>query len=402
MTKELQTNRLQAECTGRRTSLKIPFLDLKRQYDRIQHELIEATLEVYKTQQFILGPKVEAFEERIAAYCGCRYAVGVSSGTDALLISLMCAGVGRGDYVITTPYTFFATVGAVIRVGAFPLFVDIEKDTYNMDPEALASTLSTLPAEKRARVKAIIPVHLFGQMVDMEKVVDLARRHDLTVIEDAAQAIGAEYQTGDGSIGRAGSMGDYGCFSFFPTKNLGGFGDGGMVTTNDRQTYERLKVLRVHGAKPKYVHQMIGGNFRLDALQAAVLMAKMKYLDEWTEKRRENAGLYRSLFQEMGIKGVSLPVERQKRHVFNQFVIEVREGRDPLKTHLIEKGVGCEVYYPVPLHMQECLKPFGYWEQDFQNSVDAAKRTLALPIFPELRREEIHYVAEMIKHFNEA
>jgi dTDP-4-amino-4,6-dideoxygalactose transaminase len=382
--------------------LKVPLLDLKRQYDRIQHELIEATLEVYKTQQFILGPKVEAFEERIAAYCGCRYAVGVSSGTDALLISLMCAGVGRGDYVITTPYTFFATVGAVIRVGAAPLFVDIEKDTYNLDPEALASTLSILPAEKRARVKAIVPVHLFGQMVDMDKVVDLARRYGLTVIEDAAQAIGAEYQAGDGSIGRAGSMGDYGCFSFFPTKNLGGFGDGGMVTTNDRQTYERLKVLRVHGAKPKYVHQMIGGNFRLDALQAAVLMAKMKYLDEWTEKRRENAGLYRSLFQEMGIKGVSLPVERQKRHVFNQFVIEVREGRDPLKAHLIEKGVGCEVYYPIPLHMQECLKPFGHGEQDFQNSVAASKRTLALPIFPELRREEIHYVAEMIKNFGGA
>jgi dTDP-4-amino-4,6-dideoxygalactose transaminase len=382
--------------------LKVPLLDLKRQYDRIQHELIEATLEVYKTQQFILGPKVEAFEEKVAAYCGCRYAVGVSSGTDALLISLMCAGVGRGDYVITTPYTFFATVGAVIRVGAAPLFVDIEKDTYNMDPEALASTLSTLPAEKRARVKAIVPVHLFGQMVDMDKVVDLARRYGLTVIEDAAQAIGAEYQAGDGTIGRAGSIGDYGCFSFFPTKNLGGFGDGGMVTTNDRQTYERLKVLRVHGAKPKYVHQMIGGNFRLDALQAAVLMAKIKYLDEWTEKRRENAGLYRSLFQEMGIKGVSLPVERQKRHVFNQFVIEVREGRDPLKAHLIEKGVGCEIYYPIPLHMQECLKPFGYGEQDFQNSVDAAKRTLALPIFPELRQDEVNYVVEMINHFKMA
>lgn len=380
--------------------MKVPLLDLKRQYERIQEELIEATLEVYKTQQFILGPKVEAFEERVAAYCGCRYAVGVSSGTDALLISLMCAGVGRGDYVITSPYTFFATAGAVVRVGATPLFVDIEKDTYNMDPEALVSTLSTLPAEIRTRVRAIIPVHLFGQMVDMDKVVDLARRNGLTVIEDAAQAIGAEYQAEDGSIRRAGSMGDYGCFSFFPSKNLGGFGDAGMVTTNDRQTYEKLKVLRVHGARPKYVHQMIGGNFRLDALQASVLMAKMKYLDEWTEKRRENAGLYRLLFQEMGIKGISLPVERQKRHVFNQFVIEVSEGRDPLKARLIENGVGCEVYYPVPLHMQECLKPFGYRDQELQNSVDAAKRTLALPIFPELRREEINYVVEMIKHFN--
>jgi dTDP-4-amino-4,6-dideoxygalactose transaminase len=380
--------------------LKVPLLDLKRQYERIQQELIEATLEVYKTQQFILGPKVEAFEERVAAYCGCRYAVGVSSGTDALLISLMCAGVGRGDYVITTPYTFFATAGAVVRVGAAPLFVDIEKDTYNMDPEALASTLSTLPAEIRARVRAIIPVHLFGQMVDMDKVVVLAQRNGLILIEDAAQAIGAEYQAGDGSIRRAGSMGDYGCFSFFPSKNLGGFGDAGMVTTNDRQTYEKLKALRVHGAKPKYVHQMIGGNFRLDALQASVLMAKMKYLDEWTEKRRENAGLYRLFFQEMGIKGISLPVERQKRHVFNQFVIEVGEERDSLKARLIEKGVGCEVYYPVPLHKQECLRPFGYRDQDFQNSVDAAKRTLALPIFPELRREEISYVVEIIKYLN--
>jgi dTDP-4-amino-4,6-dideoxygalactose transaminase len=382
--------------------LKVPLLDLKRQYDRIQHELVEATLEVYKAQQFILGPKVEAFEEMIAAYCGCKYAVGVSSGTDALMISLMCAGVGREDYVITTPYTFFATVGAVVRVGAAPLFVDIEKETYNMDPEALASTLSALPAKKRDRVKAIVPIHLFGQMVDMDRVIDLARRQGLTVIEDAAQAIGAEYKAGDGSIARAGSMGDYGCFSFFPTKNLGGFGDGGMVTTNDPQIYERLKVLRVHGAKPKYVHQMIGGNFRMDALQAAVLIAKMKYLDEWTERRRENAGIYRTLFQEMGIKGVSLPVERQKRHVFNQFVIQVREGRDTLKAHLIEKGVGCEIYYPVPLHMQECFKPFGFREEDFPNSVDAAKKALALPIFPELCREEMIYVVEMIKYFNRA
>ncbi len=362
--------------------------------------MLEATLDVYKTQQFILGPKVEAFEERVAAYCGCRYAVGVSSGTDALLISLMCAGVGRGDYVITTPYTFFATVGAVLRVGATPLFVDIEKGTYNMDPQALASTLSTLPEEKRARVRAIIPIHLFGQMVDMNKVVGLAQEHGLTVIEDAAQAIGAEYEPGDGSIKRAGSMGDYGCFSFFPSKNLGGFGDAGMVTTNDRNTYERLKVLRVHGAQPKYVHQMIGGNFRLDALQATILAAKMKYLDEWTEKRRENAGLYRSLFQEMKIKGISLPIERQKRHVFNQFVIEIAEGRDRLKAHLVEKGVGCEVYYPVPLHMQACLKPLGYGEQGYPNAVEAARNTLALPIFPELRLEEIEYVVEMIRYFN--
>lgn len=379
--------------------MKVPLLDLKRQYERIQDELLEATVDIYKTQQFILGPRVEAFEERVAAYCGCRYAVGVSSGTDALLISLMCAGVGRGDYVITTPYTFFATVGAVVRVGAAPLFVDIEKDTYNMDPQALASTLSTLPAEKRARVKAIIPIHLFGQMVDMDKVVGLAQEHGLTVIEDAAQAIGAEYQAGDGSIKRAGSMGDYGCFSFFPSKNLGAFGDAGIVTTNDRKAYERLKVLRVHGAQPKYVHQMIGGNFRLDALQASVLMVKLKYLDEWTEKRGDNAELYRVLFKEMAIKGISLPVARQKRHVFNQFVIEVREGRDPLKAHLTEKGVGCEVYYPVPLHMQECLKSLGYGEQGYPNSVEAAKRTLALPVFPELRREEIEYVVEMIKDF---
>lgn len=380
--------------------MRVPLLDLKRQYERIQDELLEATVDVYRSQQFILGPRVEAFEERVAAYCGCRYGVGVSSGTDALLMSLMCAGVGRGDYVITTPYTFFATVGAVVRVGAAPLFVDIEKDTYNMDPQAVASTLSTLPAERRARVKAIIPIHLFGQMVDMDKVVGLAQEHGLTVIEDAAQAIGAEYQAGDGSIRRAGSMGDYGCFSFFPSKNLGAFGDAGMVTTNDRKAYERLKVLRVHGAQPKYVHQMIGGNFRLDALQASVLMVKMKYLDEWTEKRGDNAELYRVLFKERDIKGISLPVARQKRHVFNQFVIEVREGRDALKAHLIEKGVGCEVYYPVPLHVQECLKPLGYGEQRYPNSVEAAKRTLALPVFPELRREEIEYVVEMIEYFN--
>jgi dTDP-4-amino-4,6-dideoxygalactose transaminase len=379
--------------------LKVPLLDLKRQYERIQQELLDATLEVYRSQQFILGPKVEDFEEKVAAYCGCRYGVGVSSGTDALLISLMCAGVGSGDYVITTPYTFFATVGAVLRVGAAPLFVDIERDTYNMDPDALASTLSVLPADKRTRVKAIIPVHLFGQMVEMNPVIDLAHRYGLTVVEDAAQAIGAESQAGDGTVRRAGSVGDYGCFSFFPSKNLGGFGDAGMVTTNNREIYERLKVLRVHGARPKYVHHLVGGNFRLDALQASVLMAKMKYLDEWTEKRRENASLYRLLFEENGIKGISLPAEKQRRHVYNQFVVEVKERRDFLKAHLMERGVGCEIYYPVPLHMQECLRPSGYTDKDFPNSVWAAKQTLALPIFPELRREEIHYVVEIINDF---
>jgi len=261
--------------------LKVPLLDLKKQYEKIKDEIMMATQEVFESQHFILGPKVEELEERIAGYSGCRYAVGVSSGTDALLISLMTAGVSSGDMVITTPYTFFATVGAIARLGAVPVFVDIDKQTYNMDPAKLAELLLSMRKEQRSRLRAIIPVHLYGQCADMEIILKIAKEHNLIVIEDAAQAIGAEYKFTDGSIKRAGSMGDYGCFSFYPTKNLGAFGEGGMVTINDGNIYKKLKVLRNHGDVGRYNHDYVGGNFRLDALQAAILLVKLRYLDGW-------------------------------------------------------------------------------------------------------------------------
>jgi dTDP-4-amino-4,6-dideoxygalactose transaminase len=379
--------------------MKVPLLDLKKQYKVIQEELLGAVSEVFDSQHFILGPKVEELERRIADYCECHYAVGVSSGTDALLLSLMAAGVGFGDLVITTPYTFFATVGAIARVGARPVFVDIDQDTYNVDPEKLNATITSLDEEQKSRLRAVIPVHLFGQCADMGPILHVAQSHGLTVIEDAAQAIGAEYGLADGSIKRAGSMGHYGCFSFFPSKNLGAFGDGGMVTTNEKETYERLKIMRVHGAKPKYYHHIIGGNFRLDALQAAVLIVKLRHLDEWTLKRRENASLYRQFFGEQGCEGISLPEEREKTHIYNQFVIRVKDRRDELKKYLNEQGVGCEVYYPVPLHIQACFKYLGYQSADFPASVQAAEETLAIPVYPELTPEQIHYVVDITMKF---
>ena len=379
--------------------LKVPLLDLRKQYKRIQEEVITAAKEVLDSQQFILGPKVEELEVKIADYCQCHYAVGVSSGTDALLISLITANVGFGDLVITTPYTFFATVGAIARVGARPIFVDIDKSTYNIDPVKLDAVVSSFEEEQRSRMKAIIPTHLFGQCADMEPILGMAEKHGLVVIEDAAQAIGSEYEFGNGTAKRAGSMGQYGCFSFFPSKNLGAFGDGGMVTTNEREIYERLKMMRVHGAKSRYRHDIIGGNFRLDALQAAVLIVKLRYLDEWTDKRRENARLYRKLFQEEGIDAISLPVDKEKRHIYNQLVVVVRGRRDELREYLIGHGVGCEIYYPVPLHMQACFEYLGYKSEDFPASVEAAKKTLALPIYPDLTSEQIHYVVDTIKSF---
>ena len=355
---------------------------------------------MFDSQRFILGPKVEELEERIARYCQCGYAVGVSSGTDALLISLMTAGVAHGDLVMTTPYTFFATAGAVARVGARPVFVDIDKGTYNMNPDELDLVFSQMDEKSRSRVKAIIPVHLFGQCVDMDPVMTFAEVNGLVVIEDAAQAIGAEYGSGnEGSQKRTGSMGHYGCFSFYPTKNLGAFGEAGMVTTNDKAVYKNLKTMRNHGDVARYDHRFVGGNFRMAALQAAVLLVKLNYLDEWIKKRRENANLYRKLFQEAELVDVSLPLEKEKRHIYNQFVINVKEQRDELKRYLNARGIGSEVFYPVPLHMQECFEYLGYKKEDFPVSEEASKRTLALPIYPELRPEQIHYVVDMIGKF---
>jgi len=380
--------------------MKVPLLDLKAQYKAIKKEVLSAAEEIFESQQFILGSKVEELEQAVADYCGSKYAVGVSSGTDALLISLMSEGIGAGDLVLTTPYTFFATVGSITRLGARPVFVDIDERTYNIDPAKLGMTISSLDKAQRARLKAIIPVHLFGQCAEMGPILEIGKAHHLVVIEDAAQAIGSEYRFADGAVKRAGSMGEYGCFSFFPSKNLGGFGDGGMVTTDDPEIYDQLKIMRGHGARPKYYHRVVGGNFRLDALQAAILTVKLKYLDEWSKRRAENAALYRRLFEKAGLgKNIALPLEKEERHIYNQFVIRVSEKRDDLKAFLEERGVGCEIYYPVPLHLQECFMYLKHRATDFPVSAEAASTTLALPIYPELNEDRIGYVVNMIEEF---
>lgn len=379
--------------------LNIPLLDLKAQYETIKEEIIAATMEVYQSQKFILGPKVEALENEIAAYTQVKYAVGVSSGTDALLISLMSAGIRPGDLVITSPYTFFSPAGSIARLGATPVFVGIDNHTYNIDPKKLEKKISTLNAKERTRLKAIVPIHLFGQCADMEDIIAIAKSLGLVIIEDAAQAIGAEYELSDGSLKRAGSMGTYGCFSFYPSKNLGSFGDGGMVTTNDEKIYQELKIIRDYGSHPKYYHKVIGGNFRLDALQAAILLVKFNYLDQWTEKRRENARIYRELFTKKDIGEVRLPLENKGRHIYNQFVIKVDQKRDELRRYLLNQGIGCEIYYPVPLHIQECFRYLGYRPEDCPVSIEAAAKTIALPIYPELKYEQIEYIVEKISSF---
>jgi dTDP-4-amino-4,6-dideoxygalactose transaminase len=368
--------------------MKVPLLDLKAQYRAIKDEVIAATRELYETQRFILGPKVEKLEERVARYCQTEYAVGVSSGTDALLISLMAAGIGPGDEVITSPHTFFATAGSIARVGATPVFVDIEEDTYNIDPQAITEKITK-------QTKAMIPVHLYGQCCDMDPILELAHAHEIMVIEDAAQAIGAEYKGR-----RAGCMSDMGCFSFFPSKNLGAFGDGGMVTTSSDILYEKLKILRVHGSDPKYYHKLIGGNFRLDALQAAIILVKLPYLDQWTSARRANARRYRELFSHKGLDGfIGLPVEKNGRHIYNQFVIAVQTDRDELRRFLNEAGIGTEVYYPVPMHLQPCFEYLNARKGSFSKSEAAAEKTLALPIYAELTDEQQEYVVQKINAF---
>ena len=379
--------------------MNIPLLDLKAQYESIKEEIMAATMEVYQSQRFILGPKVEALEKEIAAYTQAKYAVGVSSGTDALLMSLMGAHIGPGDLVLTSPYTFFSTAGSIVRLGAIPVFVDIDRQTYNIDPEKLEKKISTLNTSEKARLKAIVPVHIFGQCADMEDIIAIAKSFNLTIIEDAAQSIGAEYGFSDGSFKRAGSMGSYGCFSFFPSKNLGCFGDGGMVITNDEKIYQELMILRVHGSQPKYYHRTIGGNFRLDALQAAILLVKFRHLDQWTEKRRENARIYRELFAHKGLEEVGFPFKKDGRHIYHQFVIRVDKERDTLKQYLTNQGIGCEIYYPVPLHVQECFRYLGYHPKDCPVSVEAAAQTIALPIYSELTYEQIEYIVDKISSF---
>ena len=385
--------------------MKVPLLDLKAQYDTIRPELEQAIHDVMESQQFILGPFVQQCEEAIAKYCSSPHGVGMSSGTDALLICLMAENVGPGDEVITTPYTFFATVGAISRLGATPVFVDIDPVTYNIAPDQIAARITP-------RTKAIIPVHLYGQSADMQAIMDVAAAHGVVVIEDAAQSLGAEYNGR-----RSGTIGEYGCFSFFPSKNLGAAGDGGMVVTSDAARAEKLRILRAHGSSPKYYHRMVGGNFRLDALQGAIVSAKLRHLDSWTEGRRRNAERYNRLFAESGLtvcntreqvanrgnggRGaphVVLPTETTQRHVFNQYVIRV-SARDELRAALQKKNVGTEVYYPVPMHAQECFRGLGYHVGDFPESETAAAQTLALPIYPELTDAQAAYVVHCIREF---
>jgi dTDP-4-amino-4,6-dideoxygalactose transaminase len=377
---------------------KIPLLDLKAQYSSIKDEIRQAVNEVLESQQFILGPKVSKLEEEIARYCGCKYALGVSSGTDAILVALMALNVGHGDIVITTPYTFFATAGCIARLGARPLFVDIRPDTFNIDPESLDRLLSSLPGDELQRVKAVMPVHLFGQMADMERILLICLQYGLKIIEDAAQAIGSECTIG-GERRRAGSIGDIGCFSFFPSKNLGGAGDGGMVTTNDQALYEKMKLLRAHGSHPKYYHKIVGGNFRLDEIQAAVLLVKLKYLDAWTEMRQKNAGIYDSLLGGLAGHGFRTPQAMPGyRHIYNQYCIRIHD-RDRLKSYLADNGVSTEIYYPVPLHMQECFAYLGYQAGHFPEAEAAAAESLALPVYPEMTGEGLEYVAGLIRKF---
>jgi dTDP-4-amino-4,6-dideoxygalactose transaminase len=466
--------------------MNVPLLDLKAQYESIKPEIDAAIAEVIESQRFILGPQVKALEEAIAKYSGCAYGVGVSSGTDALLISLMAEGIGPGDEVITTAYSFFATAGCIARLGAKPVFVDIDPVTYNLDPTKIEKLITK-------NCRAILPVHLYGQMADMDPIMDIAKRHKLVVVEDGAQAIGAECATRTSSkfqvssstssnqeprtidqellpARRAGSIGEYGCFSFFPSKNLGAFGDGGMVVTNDQERAEKLRVLRAHGSKPKYYHKLVGGNFRLDTLQAAIVLAKLKHLDDWTAARQANAARYDKLFRDSGLVNpgvVRLPnvnpqitpitedflggSEKQRqnlcksvesvdntpvpgarnqdpnlcksaesvdrtpspasvesvksvdvpsgfRHIFNQYVVRVPR-RNELQGFLKERGVGTEVYYPLPLHLQECFSYLGLKPGDLPESEKAANETLALPVFPELTDAQAQYVVDSIRTF---
>jgi len=376
---------------------KVPFFDLTAQFKSIEAEIKSALDEVFKTQQFILGPSIQTLEEKIAQYCRTRYAMGVASGSDALVLSLMTLGIGAGDEVLIPPFTFFATAGSVSCLGATPVFVDIDPETYNIDPFKIEEKITS-------RTKAIIPVHLFGQCADMDPLLQIAKTKKLFVIEDAAQALGAEYRPEAGSEGRrAGQIGDLGCFSFYPTKNLGAFGDAGMVVTDHHDFAEKVRLLRVHGSQPKYFHKSIGINSRLDTMQAAILLVKFKYLETWTLERQKKAERYQLLFQDVlsSAKGLKLPtIQYQNRHIFHQYVIRVPE-RDRLKKYLAEEGIGTDIYYPLPLHLQECFSFLKYKLGDLPNSERAAEEVLALPIYPELPEDHQALVVDRIKTFYE-
>lgn len=392
--------------------MKVPLLDLQPQLEQLRPQMLAALTRVLDSTGYILGPEVSTFEERVAAYSGTSFAVGLSSGTDALLAALMSLNIGRDDLVLTTPYSFFATMGVVLRLGAWPVFVDIDPKSFNMDADQAEAVLA---ADRKSgqKIKAILPVHLYGQCADMQRFAALSAEYGIPVVEDAAQAIGAEYPfvepDGTAQWRRAGNLGLCGCFSFFPSKNLGGIGDGGMLTTSDSDFAAVVRSIRNHGAEPKYFHQRVGGNFRLDAIQAAVLAVKLDYLDQWHQARAENAAIYRQHFADLGLVNnpVELPMEvyaevagaaEHRHHIYNQFIIRVPE-RDELRRYLQDRQIGCEIYYPLCLHQQECLPVQVSRNQHFSEAEKAAAGSLALPIYPDLQAEQIAYVVEIIKEF---
>lgn len=388
--------------------MKVPLLDLQAQLKTFEEEMVAAVTDVVRSTRYIGGPEIEALEKEISDYSGAAYGIGVSSGTDALLVALMALDIKEGDLVLTTPYSFFATMGVILRLGARPVFADIDPVSYNIDPDKVAQALED---DTEKKIKAIIPVHLYGQCADMTRIMALAEQYDIPVVEDAAQAIGAEYpftENGTTRVMKAGAMGIAGCFSFFPSKNLGGIGDGGMVISQGEQFAKRVELLRNHGAFPKYYHKMVGGNFRLDALQASALRIKLRHLDSWHKQRAANAATYNRLFSDSGLTGsekVTLPVSMYEEaatdeniyHIYNQYIIRVPQ-RDGLREWLLKNDIGCEVYYPVPLHKQECLGIDAQkWEMP--HAEKAAGETLALPIYPELTQDMQLYVVETIKKY---
>jgi dTDP-4-amino-4,6-dideoxygalactose transaminase len=371
------------------TQMRIPLISLKDQFEPLREQMRAAIERVMDTQQFVLGAEVKSLEEEIARYSNTRHAVGCASGSDALLLALMALDIKAGDEVITTPFTFFATGGAIVRLGARPVFVDIDARTYNIDPAKVEAAITR-------RTRALMPVHMYGQCADMDPLMEIGARHGIAIIEDAAQAIGAEDRDR-----RAGSIGLLGCFSFYPTKNLGGAGDGGMIVTNDESLAERLRALRVHGGLTEYLHKEVGINSRLDALQAVVLRVKLPHLDEWSNERRRKANQYDELFSKASLSyEVITPFIRPDgRHIFHQYVVRVPQRRDALIAHLNQCGIGTKIYYPVPLHLQECFRYLGYQALDFPESERAAQETFALPVYPELTNEQQRYVVDSFKSF---
>ena len=383
--------------------MQVPLLDLRPQHEGLRDEIIAAVTDVIDSTRYIMGPELERFEEAVAEYSGCKYALGVSSGTDALLLALMSLNIGPGDKVLVPDFSFFATAGVVSRLNAEPVFLEIDPTTFNLCPKHLEEKLESYTEEELAQVKAVIPVHLFGQCADMQAILGVAQQFGIAVVEDAAQAIGAEYRL-NGEARRAGAMSDVGCMSFFPSKNLGGVGDGGMVTTNDTELHHQLHIKRVHGAEPKYYHKVIGGNFRMDPIQACVLRIKLQRLEAWHEQRRQNAAQYNQLLGETQLEEVVCPAAVYQddnllnHHIYNQYTVRMQR-REDLRKFLQERGVATEIYYPVPFHRQECFADLFYQPGSLPESDRAAREVLALPIYPGLTTEMQEYVVENLVEF---